>query len=275
MKQRILAVLLALVAALALVPAVSGSASAAAPVQVTVDGRAVAFSSDLGYPYVDNSSRTMVPFRAVANFMPGVRVEWSNDLREAIFLMDEAPVESLNGKPGYVSVSFNFPIGANYFWEFAQVGAADGSWTDSFIRYWPMDTAAVVKGGRTYAPIRYLAEAFNYTVGWSNSTKTVTITNPHQQYWGAYFLQAEQARGTTRVTSDSVAKRYAQEVIRMTRNDNKVSYQGKAAKNGQSVWMFRYDYTYRGSSYYDEFYVTPGGNIYYRTGGSGSYTKWW
>ena len=129
--------------------------------------------------------------------------------------------------------------------------------------------------GTTYLPVRAVSQALGKAVSWNDDTKTVTITNPHQQYWGAYFLQAEQARGTTRVTSDSVAKRYAQEVIRMTRNDNKVSYQGKATKNGQSVWMFRYDYTYRGSSYYDEFYVTPGGNIYYRSGGSGSYTKWW
>ena len=39
----------------------------------------------------------------------------------------------------------------------------------------PMDTAAVIVNDRTYAPIRYLAQFFGYTVGWIGETLTVTI----------------------------------------------------------------------------------------------------
>ena len=38
-----------------------------------------------------------------------------------------------------------------------------------------MDTSAIINNSRTYAPIRYLAEYFGYTVGWDNATRTVII----------------------------------------------------------------------------------------------------
>lgn len=40
-----------------------------------------------------------------------------------------------------------------------------------------MDTAVYIDNaiGRTYIPIRFLAEAFNYTVGWDEETQTVTL----------------------------------------------------------------------------------------------------
>lgn len=38
-----------------------------------------------------------------------------------------------------------------------------------------MDTAAFIKDGRTYIPIRFLAEALGYTVGWDEATQTVTL----------------------------------------------------------------------------------------------------
>ena len=38
-----------------------------------------------------------------------------------------------------------------------------------------MDTSAVIKGGRTFAPIRALAEYFGYTVDWDGAARTVII----------------------------------------------------------------------------------------------------
>jgi hypothetical protein len=38
-----------------------------------------------------------------------------------------------------------------------------------------MDTAAVIKNSRTYAPVRYLAEAAGYSVDWDSTAKTVVI----------------------------------------------------------------------------------------------------
>jgi enhancing lycopene biosynthesis protein 2 len=39
-----------------------------------------------------------------------------------------------------------------------------------------MDTEAVIVNARTYAPVRYLAEAFNYDVSWDQETRTVELT---------------------------------------------------------------------------------------------------
>jgi outer membrane protein assembly factor BamB len=38
------------------------------------------------------------------------------------------------------------------------------------------DTTSEIRGGRTFVPIRFIAEAFKATVNWDSSTKTVTIT---------------------------------------------------------------------------------------------------
>ena len=49
----------------------------------------------------------------------------------------------------------------------------------------PMDTSAFIKqydvGGRMYIPIRFLAEAFGYVVGWDEATQTVTIDSQPAQ----------------------------------------------------------------------------------------------
>lgn len=38
-----------------------------------------------------------------------------------------------------------------------------------------IDVAPLIKNGRTYLPARYVAEAFSYTVGWDQSSQTVSI----------------------------------------------------------------------------------------------------
>ena len=44
-----------------------------------------------------------------------------------------------------------------------------------------MDTTAVVKEGRTYAPVRYMVQSFGYDVGWDKETKTVIVENYRMQ----------------------------------------------------------------------------------------------
>ncbi len=41
-----------------------------------------------------------------------------------------------------------------------------------------MDTAPLIRNGRAYLPVRYLAEAFGYTVAWDPASQTVTINEP-------------------------------------------------------------------------------------------------
>ena len=114
-------------------------------VSVTVNGKAVTWTD--AAPFIDKNNRTMVPLRAVADAM-GLTVDWDGEAREAVFS---------NG-----SKTIYFPIGSTT----ARTG--DG-------KNIQMDTAAVIVKDRTFAPIRYLAEYFGYTVGWNDATKTVSI----------------------------------------------------------------------------------------------------
>ena len=98
-------------------------------------------------PYVNKDSRTMVPFRAIADAL-GLTVDWNSSTREAIFS---------NG-----SKTIYFPLDSK-----TARTSIGGTVT--------MDTAAISVNGRSYAPVRYLAEFFGYTVTWDGKTRTVGI----------------------------------------------------------------------------------------------------
>ena len=140
--RKLLSVLLALCLALALLP---GTVLAADSISVTVNGKAVAWTD--AEPFIDANDRTLVPLRAVADAMQ-LDVEWKGASREAVF--------SGGGK------SITFTIDS------AVARTGEGGTV-------PMDTAAVIVNDRTYAPIRYLAEYFGYTVDWDGAAQTVII----------------------------------------------------------------------------------------------------
>ena len=89
----------------------------------------------------------MVPLRAVGDAL-GLSVSWDGKSGEAVFS---------NGKK-----TIYFPIGKN---------AARTS-TGTAVS---MNTAAIIIDGRTYAPVRYLAEYFGHIVDWDGASKTVII----------------------------------------------------------------------------------------------------
>ena len=98
-------------------------------------------------PYVNSDSRTMVPFRVIADAL-GLTVDWNGSTREAIFS---------NG-----TKTIYFPLDSK-----SARTSTGGTVT--------MDTAAISVNGRSYAPVRYLAEFFGYTVNWDGRTRTVGI----------------------------------------------------------------------------------------------------
>ena len=98
-------------------------------------------------PFIDENSRTMVPLRAVANAMK-LSVTWEAYARVASFSDGTKTIR--------------FPIDS------CQALTDDGSMIE-------MDTAAVIVNDRTYAPVRYLAEFFGYSVDWDGETRTVIM----------------------------------------------------------------------------------------------------
>ena len=118
-------------------------------IAVKIDGKAVQWTDVK--PFINADNRTMVPLRAVAEAM-GLEVTWDPDAREAIFSDGDGAIY--------------FPVGINRY-HHVRGGAFSGGGT--------MDTTAVIVNGRTFAPIRYLADFFGYNVDWDGDTYTVII----------------------------------------------------------------------------------------------------
>ncbi len=140
---------LVLAAALALCCACPALADSA--IGVTVNGAAVAWTD--ARPFIDANSRTLCPLRAVGEAM-GMTVGWEEETRTATFT------------------------------SYALKG---GSVVNRYSAKVYMDTAAVVVDGRTYAPVRYLAEGFEFAVEWDGGTRTVRIHD--HAYWCDFFAQ--------------------------------------------------------------------------------------
>ncbi len=113
-------------------------------INILLNGKAVPFPADSGYPYVDENNRTMVPLRVTMEFA-GFAVGYDPDAHTAIVITEHNRIE--------------VPIGTNKIYTNNQL-------TEN-------DTNAVVKNGRTYLPIRAILEKAGYTVEWAGDIKTV------------------------------------------------------------------------------------------------------
>ena len=118
---------------------------ASTDVHVEVTGEAVIWTD--AEPYIDTNSRTMTPFRVVGDAL-GLTIAWDSAAREASFSDGTRTIY--------------FPIGST------AARTSEGTTVE-------MDTSAVIVNGRTYAPVRYLAQYFGYSVGWDAPTRTVKI----------------------------------------------------------------------------------------------------
>ena len=123
----------------------------AAELSVTVDGRYVAWTD--AKPFIDENDRTLVPLRPIANAL-GLEVSWDDDKNMASFTDGETTVE--------------FVVGSDEYHAF--LNGLD------FHMYMEMDTTPIIKDSRIYAPARYLAESFQYVVGWNQAAQEVIIT---------------------------------------------------------------------------------------------------
>lgn len=110
-------------------------------VPIRVNGYIVSFPD--AQPFIDENSRTLVPVRFVTEQL-GATVEWDDSTMTASVAKDGCTVEITIGSPT-LKVSING--------------------TESTVQ---MDTAAVLKGGRTFVPIRFVAEALGAYVDYSD-----------------------------------------------------------------------------------------------------------
>ena len=113
---------------------------------VEVDGQEVPYTLESGVPFVDENNRTQVPLRATMESI-GATVSWDQGTQTATV--------QING------ITIQVPIGEKHI-------IVDGTKI-------PNDTAAMVKNGRTYLPIRVVLEAAGYSVGWRQETRTVIV----------------------------------------------------------------------------------------------------
>lgn len=118
-------------------------------VSVSIDGTDVVYTDEYGYPFIDQSGRTQVPFKITMEEF-GCIVSWNSTTKSAIATMNGIKVE--------------VPIGQNYI-------IKDGAKIS-------MDTFAVIKNGRTYLPISAVLKAFGATVKWESNTTTVIVEKP-------------------------------------------------------------------------------------------------
>ena len=122
----------------------------AADINVTVEGAPVVWTD--AKPFIDENSRTLVPLRPIAKAL-GLEVSWNDDTNTAAFTDGETTTEFVVGSNEYHCFLNGYDIHV----------------------YVTMDTTPVIKDSRIYAPARYLAECFQYNVGWDQTTQTVTI----------------------------------------------------------------------------------------------------
>lgn len=115
-------------------------------VSVMVNGQPL--QSDVK-PFVNGDGRTMLPVRAIAEAV-GANVDWDPATQTATLTQGDKVVKVPVGRKTII------------------VGGSDV----------PMDTAAVIKDGRTLLPVRPVAEALGVKIDWDAATSTVNISKP-------------------------------------------------------------------------------------------------
>ena len=151
-----------LITLLALTAMLTGTALAAEPeagIYVQLNGEFIVF--DDAVPEITND-RTFLPFRAVLEAI-GAEVGY------------DAETSTVSAKRDGVDMSM--VLGQN-----TAAVTQDGQ-----TRTVEMDVAAYVKNGRTYVPVRFVAEAFGCNVGWDANSRTVIIVDVDALLGGATF----------------------------------------------------------------------------------------
>ena len=112
---------------------------------VRIDGNIVSMDVE---PFIDDNGRTMVPVRFVSETLAAA-VEWDANSRTVTVTKGATLIKLVIGSQ---TITVN--------------GTAN-----------TMDAAAVLRDGRTFVPVRYIAEALGLDVGWDGLTSTVILSS--------------------------------------------------------------------------------------------------
>ncbi len=115
-------------------------------VRIVVNGEPV--SSSDAKAFTDKNSRTMIPIRFVSEQL-GAKVDWNKQTQEVSVSQSDKVIKL---KIGEKQVNLN--------------GTAK-----------QLDTAAIVKEGKTYVPLRFVSEALGAKVQWDPKGRTAYINN--------------------------------------------------------------------------------------------------
>ncbi len=123
--------------------------------EIIISGKKATIADGMG-TIVNKDQRTFVPVRFLLEYL-GFNVNWEDETQTVLGRHE-------NGE------SFMMQIGNKNLFYFD----ANGNKKNLD----PMDTAPFLntKENRTYVPLRFLAEAMGYNVGWDGTTETVTLT---------------------------------------------------------------------------------------------------
>lgn len=187
-RNRILAAILlvAMVCTMSFGTALAGPKDASSATDVRVNGYLVKFPDEK--PFVNSDNRTMIPVRFVTEAL-GAKVSWSSKQNAAVIEKD--------------GVKIVLPVGRN-----EMTVTRDGKESTK-----ELDTSTVLQNGRTFVPIRAVAEELGAWVSYSSAYNTVEIYNdvlspseieqlhslPVRNYWQQHAKDAKK----TMLTSSS------------------------------------------------------------------------
>ncbi|XID93345.1 copper amine oxidase N-terminal domain-containing protein [Paenibacillaceae bacterium WGS1546] len=150
MKKRILLVLIVVMLVNGF--ALTASAASKPPTFVTVvmDGTKLWFPD--AQAFIDENQRTLVPVRFVAEAL-GAKVGWEAESRSVPIQKDDQNIRLTIG---------------------SHVATVNGEEV-------AFDTQAVMQGGRTFVPLRFVSEILGVAVEWDGKTNTVFLSSTEQQ----------------------------------------------------------------------------------------------
>ena len=148
MKKRIMAMVLTMVMIMGAVIVktdMPAGASGETRPRIVVNGNVI--NTEGADPFIDNNNFTMVPVRFVAEEL-GAVVGWDGERQQATLTRGDTTVQLTIGQ---VIIRING------------------------ITMPPMATRAILREGRTYVPLRFVAQAFGAEVRWDGATRTAYI----------------------------------------------------------------------------------------------------